>query len=253
MRTCPISWPTTDMSWASSGIRSINPAKTRTEPSGVANAFTSLTQIHLEVERQAVFVLHAPGQTVKALGVGVVGRRDGVFLVHLRHRLRRELDDFRIRHGQPRDRLAAGFEHLVVAEQRAELAGMGDADAQRACGDERERVVSGLFEGKSFHGSPCVGGRPGLRRVQSAPWHPRRPSERFPARCRRANGTSVTQRRRHVRENHRRRAANASLQPQVRGKVTPVWPWYLPPRSLYEVSQTSSDWKNSICATPSLA
>src|SRR5690606_37232159 len=42
---------------------------------------------------------------------------------------------------------------------------------------------------------------------------------------------------------------------QVRGSVTPRWPWYLPPRSLYEVSQTSSGaaWKNSICATPSLA
>src|SRR5690606_32918701 len=42
---------------------------------------------------------------------------------------------------------------------------------------------------------------------------------------------------------------------QVRGRVTPVCPWYLPPRSRYEVSQTSSAaaWKNSICATPSLA
>jgi hypothetical protein len=42
---------------------------------------------------------------------------------------------------------------------------------------------------------------------------------------------------------------------QVRGNVTPVWPWYLPPRSLYEVSHTSSAsaWKNSIWATPSLA
>ena len=40
---------------------------------------------------------------------------------------------------------------------------------------------------------------------------------------------------------------------QVFGSVTPRWPWYLPPRSLYEVSQTSSDSKNSICATPSLA
>ncbi|SMQ95890.1 Hypothetical Protein NBC2815_02562 [Xanthomonas fragariae] len=47
--------------------------------------------------------------------------------------------------------------------------------------------------------------------------------------------------------------ATAAPLHQVRGKVTPVWPWYLPPRSLYEVSQTSSDWKNSICATPSLA
>ncbi len=42
---------------------------------------------------------------------------------------------------------------------------------------------------------------------------------------------------------------------QVRGSVTPVWPWYLPPRSRYDVSQMSSAaaWKNSICATPSLA
>jgi hypothetical protein len=39
----------------------------------------------------------------------------------------------------------------------------------------------------------------------------------------------------------------------VFGSVTPFWPWYLPPRSLYEVSQTSSDSRNSICATPSLA
>ena len=41
--------------------------------------------------------------------------------------------------------------------------------------------------------------------------------------------------------------------PQVFGSVTPRWPWYLPPRSRYEVSHTSSDSKNSICATPSLA
>jgi len=40
---------------------------------------------------------------------------------------------------------------------------------------------------------------------------------------------------------------------QVFGKVTPVWPWYFPPRSLYDVEHTSSDSKNSICATPSLA
>jgi len=40
---------------------------------------------------------------------------------------------------------------------------------------------------------------------------------------------------------------------QVRGSVTPFWPWYLPPRSLYEVSHTSSDSKNSNCATPSFA
>ena len=38
-----------------------------------------------------------------------------------------------------------------------------------------------------------------------------------------------------------------------RGSVTPFWPWYLPPRSAYEVSQTSSDSKKSIWATPSLA
>src|SRR5689334_13778742 len=37
------------------------------------------------------------------------------------------------------------------------------------------------------------------------------------------------------------------------GSVTPRWPWYLPPRSLYEVSQTSSDSKNTTCATPSFA
>src|SRR5690606_1254738 len=49
--------------------------------------------------------------------------------------------------------------------------------------------------------------------------------------------------------------AGAARRTQVRGSVTPRWPWYLPPRSLYEVSQTSSGaaWKNSICATPSLA
>ncbi len=40
---------------------------------------------------------------------------------------------------------------------------------------------------------------------------------------------------------------------QVLGSVTPFWPWYLPPRSLYEVSQTSSDSKNRNCATPSFA
>lgn len=45
--------------------------------------------------------------------------------------------------------------------------------------------------------------------------------------------------------------ANTAI--HVLGKVTPRWPWYLPPRSLYDVSQTSSDSKNSICATPSLA
>jgi hypothetical protein len=39
----------------------------------------------------------------------------------------------------------------------------------------------------------------------------------------------------------------------VFGSVTPRCPWYLPPRSLYDVLHTSSDSKNSICATPSLA
>ena len=51
-------------------------------------------------------------------------------------------------------------------------------------------------------------------------------------------------------------SACRSLSPERRqafGSVTPFCPWYLPPRSLYEVSQTSSDSKNSICATPSLA
>ena len=37
------------------------------------------------------------------------------------------------------------------------------------------------------------------------------------------------------------------------GSVTPCCPWYLPPRSLYDVSQTSSDSKKITCATPSLA
>ena len=40
---------------------------------------------------------------------------------------------------------------------------------------------------------------------------------------------------------------------QIFGSVTPCCPWYLPPRSLYEVSQTSSDSKKITCATPSLA
>src|SRR3990167_707639 len=39
----------------------------------------------------------------------------------------------------------------------------------------------------------------------------------------------------------------------MRGSVTPRWPWYLPPRSRYEVSHTSSDSMNITCATPSLA
>ena len=37
------------------------------------------------------------------------------------------------------------------------------------------------------------------------------------------------------------------------GNVTPCCPWYFPPRSLYEVSQTSSASKKITCATPSLA
>ena len=49
----------------------------------------------------------------------------------------------------------------------------------------------------------------------------------------------------------RRRLTRAD--PQVVGSVTPRWPWYLPPRSRYDVSQGSSDSKNSIWATPSLA
>lgn len=40
---------------------------------------------------------------------------------------------------------------------------------------------------------------------------------------------------------------------QVRGRVTPRWPWYLPPRSRYEVSHTSSLSRNSIWAQPSPA
>jgi hypothetical protein len=40
---------------------------------------------------------------------------------------------------------------------------------------------------------------------------------------------------------------------QAFGNVTPCCPWYLPPRSLYEVSQTSSLSKNSTCAQPSPA
>ncbi len=48
-------------------------------------------------------------------------------------------------------------------------------------------------------------------------------------------------------------AARRQAPAHVFGSVTPRWPWYLPPRSLYEVSQTSSDSRNSICATPSFA
>ena len=45
----------------------------------------------------------------------------------------------------------------------------------------------------------------------------------------------------------------ATMEPQIFGSVTPFCPWYFPPRSLYEVSQTSSDSKKITCATPSLA
>ena len=45
----------------------------------------------------------------------------------------------------------------------------------------------------------------------------------------------------------------ASPKFQARGRVTPRWPWYLPPRSRYETSQTSSDSKNSTWAQPSPA
>jgi hypothetical protein len=40
---------------------------------------------------------------------------------------------------------------------------------------------------------------------------------------------------------------------QAFGNVTPCCPWYLPLRSLYEVSQTSSLSKNSTWAQPSPA
>ena len=43
------------------------------------------------------------------------------------------------------------------------------------------------------------------------------------------------------------------LNSYILGSVTPCCPWYLPPRSLYEVSHTSSLSKNSTCAMPSLA
>ena len=39
----------------------------------------------------------------------------------------------------------------------------------------------------------------------------------------------------------------------ILGRVTPCCPWYLPPRSLYEVSHTSSLSKNSTWAQPSPA
>src|SRR4051812_40030062 len=48
-------------------------------------------------------------------------------------------------------------------------------------------------------------------------------------------------------------ARNGPMGPQILGSVTPFWPWYLPPRSRYDVSQTSSDSKKITCATPSLA
>ena len=41
--------------------------------------------------------------------------------------------------------------------------------------------------------------------------------------------------------------------PQIFGSVTPRCAWYLPFLSLYDVSQTSSLWKNRTCAMPSLA
>jgi penicillin-binding protein 1C len=61
----------------------------------------------------------------------------------------------------------------------------------------------------------------------------------------------------------RQRPARSGLKPpavvlagqpvQVLGSVTPVCPWYLPPRSRYEVSQSSSLSKNSTWAQPSPA
>ena len=48
-------------------------------------------------------------------------------------------------------------------------------------------------------------------------------------------------------------ASHARERSQVFGSVTPCWPWYLPPRSLYDVSHTSSDSKKITCATPSFA
>ena len=48
-------------------------------------------------------------------------------------------------------------------------------------------------------------------------------------------------------------SGSAAAGSQIFGRVTPCCPWYFPPRSLYEVSHTSSDSKNTTCATPSLA
>ena len=48
-------------------------------------------------------------------------------------------------------------------------------------------------------------------------------------------------------------AAGPAARRQIFGSVTPFCPWYLPPRSLYEVSHTSSDSKKITCATPSFA
>ncbi len=48
-------------------------------------------------------------------------------------------------------------------------------------------------------------------------------------------------------------AASRQLRRQILGSVTPRWAWYFPRLSLYDVSQTSSLWKNSTCAMPSLA
>jgi len=51
----------------------------------------------------------------------------------------------------------------------------------------------------------------------------------------------------------RRHPRTTAVRVQILGSVTPCWPWYLPPRSLYDVSHTSSDSKKITCATPSLA
>ena len=50
-----------------------------------------------------------------------------------------------------------------------------------------------------------------------------------------------------------RRAEARAAGIQILGSVTPCCPWYFPPRSLYDVSHTSSDSKKITCATPSLA
>jgi len=50
-------------------------------------------------------------------------------------------------------------------------------------------------------------------------------------------------------------SAPESRPAQILGSVTPTCPWYLPPRSRYDVSQTSSasHSRKITCATPSLA